>query len=368
MKSDVCRWGILGTANIARKNWQAIRFAPNCTLTTVASRQIDRSRQFVAECQSHAPFPQPPRCLGSYEELLRSDDVDAVYIPLPTVVRKAWAVEAAKAGKHILVEKPVGATESDVREIVSACEANRVQFMDGVMFMHSERLQQLRSVLDDEVSIGSVERITSEFTFGATPQFFAENIRATSDLEPLGCLGDLGWYNIRFALWVMRWSMPLRVRGQILAARQRPGSPEPVPVDFSAELAFPGASASFYCSFITQIQQWASIAGPTGSLHISDFVLPWHGSELAWELSQPVFYLRGCDFHMERHVRRSAVREHSNSDPSAQESRMFTHFAELVKRGTPDAFWADIAIKTQRVTDACLASAHQDGQLVDVAS
>ena len=120
MSESICRWGILGAADIARKNWQAIRNASNCTLTAVASRDLEKCRRFVAQCQSHVPFSPPPQVCGSYEELLSLDGVDAVYIPLPTVVRKQWAIRAAEAGKHVLVEKPVGATADDVREIVEA--------------------------------------------------------------------------------------------------------------------------------------------------------------------------------------------------------------------------------------------------------
>ncbi len=236
MSQSVCRWGILGAADIARKNWQAIRRASNCTLTAVASRDIEKSRQFIGDCQSYVPFEVVPRALGSYEELLASEDVDAVYLPVPTVVRKGWAIRAAEAGKHVLVEKPVGATFEDAKEIVEACWRNGVQFMDGVMFMHSRRLDRMREVLDDGESVGAVKRITSQFTFGASEEFFGSNIRASSALEPLGCLGDLGWYNLRFALWVMKGQLPRRVCGHLLAERGRPDSPSPVPVDFSGEL------------------------------------------------------------------------------------------------------------------------------------
>ena len=151
----MCRWGILGAAQIARKNWQAIRNAPNCALTAVASRDLEKCRRFVEQCQRHAPFELPPRTCGSYEDLLASDDVDAVYMPLPTGVRKQWAIRAAEAGKHVLLEKPAGATADDVRAILEACHRNNVQFMDGVMFMHSRRLDSIRKILDDTESVGS---------------------------------------------------------------------------------------------------------------------------------------------------------------------------------------------------------------------
>jgi len=235
--------------------------------------------------------------------------VDAVYIPLPTGARKSWAIRAAEAGKHVLVEKPVGVSVADAQEILDACRRNHVQMMDGVMFMHSRRLSRIRESLDDGESIGRVKRITSQFTFGAPEEFFESNIRTHSDLEPLGCLGDLGWYNIHFALWVMNWQLPRKVLGHMLAEHRRCDSSASVPTDFSAELFFDEeASASFYCSFLTGIQQWANISGTLGQIHIRDFVLPYYGSELAFEVSNPAFHVDGCDFNMEDHARRVAVR------------------------------------------------------------
>ena len=213
---SACRWGILGTANIARKNWKAMRVAGNSTLTAVASRDAARAKRFIDECQSEVAFSQSPVACGSYEELLKLSNVDAVYIPLPTGIRREWVVKAAQAGKHILCEKPCGTNAADLRAMLDACKANKVQFMDGVMFMHSARLPLLRSVLDDGESVGTLRRIASQFCFQATGDFMEKNIRVASDLEPLGVLGDLGWYNIRFTLWVMKYQMPERVSGRTL--------------------------------------------------------------------------------------------------------------------------------------------------------
>lgn len=106
--------------------------------------------------------------------------------------------------------------------------------------------------------------------------------------------------------------LPLAVCGHMLSEHKRPDSPAPVATDFSAELFYPGGvSASFYCSFRAEIQQWASISGTRGALYVSDFVLPYYGSELRFEVSNPVFHVTGCDFNMEEHNRRVAVREYS---------------------------------------------------------
>lgn len=122
MTSKTCRWGILGAAFIARKNWQAIRDAGNASLVAVASRDLAKARAFIDECQSSAPHPVLPEAMDSYDALLARPDIDAVYIPLPTGLRKEWVLRAAAAGKHVLVEKPVGCDSSDVQEILAgAC-------------------------------------------------------------------------------------------------------------------------------------------------------------------------------------------------------------------------------------------------------
>src|SRR5439155_17278557 len=108
----------------------------NATLTAVASRDAAKARAFIDECQSDVPFPAAPAACGGYEELLRRPDVDAVYVPLPTGIRRVWVIRAAQAGKHVLCEKPCGPTAADVRAMLDACRAGGVQFMDGVMFMH----------------------------------------------------------------------------------------------------------------------------------------------------------------------------------------------------------------------------------------
>ena len=120
---------------------------------------------------------------------------------LPTGLRTEWVVRAAKAGKHVVCEKPCAPSVADLRRMVDACQSHGVQFMDGVMFMQSRRMELLRQVLEDQQQVGEVRRIASAFTFRQSPEFFVENIRTDSLLEPHGCLGDLGWYCIRFALW-----------------------------------------------------------------------------------------------------------------------------------------------------------------------
>jgi predicted dehydrogenase len=362
--SNVCRWGILGTANIARKNWKAMRLAGNSAITTVASRDPAKAQRFIDECQSEVPFSAVPAAC-TYEELLKRPDVDAVYIPLPTGIRKDWVVKTAEAGKHVLCEKPCGVNAGELKAILDACRANGVQFMDGVMFMHSARLPLLRQTLDDGEAVGDIRRVTTQFCFSAPEEFMKSNIRVSDSLEPLGALGDLGWYNLRFTLFAMKYRMPEKVSGRILF--EHGSGAKPVPMEFSAELFFPGgATGSFYCSFRTENHQWAHISGSKGSIHVPDFVLPFFGCESAFEANRPIFSASGCTFRMESHPVRHAVREYSEGADNAQEVNMIRTFSGLVLSKKLDASWGEIAMKTQTAMDACLRSAQQGGKLIEV--
>jgi predicted dehydrogenase len=330
------RFGFLGTANIARKNWKAIFHSGNCIVSAVASRDLARSQKFISECQAQIPFETAPTAFGGYEELLASKNVDAVYFPLPTGLRKEFVIRAAENGKHVICEKPCAVSAGDLEEMISTCRKNRVQFMDGVMFMHNRRLDQIRETLNDENSVGQIKRIISQFSFLGSEDFMRGNIRVSNELEPLGCLGDLGWYCIRFTLWTMSWQMPNRVEGKIISRAGNNSSG--VPLEFSGELFFDGGvSANFYCTFLAAYRQWADISGVQGHLRVPDFVLPTPGSDIAFELNN------------------SNVKIEAGS--TAQEINMFRNFANQIFSGKLNDEWPEIALKTQKVTDACFNSA-----------
>jgi hypothetical protein len=117
---------------------------------------------------------------------------------------------------------------------------------------------------------------------------------------------------------------------------------------------------------VTEIQQWANVGGTRGFIHVPDFVLPYYGSELTFELSRSVFNMNGCDFNMENHTQRVGVHEYSNSAVDSQETLMFGNFATLALSSSPDPSWGDLALKTQQVLDACLMSARSDGKIVEL--
>jgi predicted dehydrogenase len=350
------RIGFLSTAGIGRKNWKAIFNSGNAVVAAVASRVVEKSRKFIDECQSQFAFAEKPRALGSYEALLASPDVDAVYIPLPTGLRKEWVLRAAAAGKHVVCEKPCAVNAADLKKMISACANNRVQFMDGVMFMHSLRLPKVRKFLDDGKSVGEIRRISSVFSFYGAGNFFRDNIRADGTLEPAGCLGDLGWYCIRFSLWAMDWKLPRTVTGKILSQSAATGGRVPSPADFSGELIYDGGvSAGFYCSFLAGFQQWAAVSGQKGYLRLADFVHPFDSREPVFEVNRTE--IRVKDSRLRNSAPVSDPMEFGHA--TAQDTWMWRNFAKQIASGKLNKDWPVWAAKTQSVLDACHEAARR---------
>ncbi|MFC0017832.1 Gfo/Idh/MocA family protein [Roseibacillus persicicus] len=354
------RIGFIGAARIAGKNWKAIYHSGTCVVKAVAARDKSKAGNFIETHQAEFSFEEAPTAYGDYSELLDSPEIDAVYVPLPTALRKEWVIKAAQAGKHVICEKPCAVTAKDLREMIEACRENQVQFMDGVMFMHSPRLEVLRKLLEDEQRIGPIRRISSEFTFLAGDDF-DENIRVNADLEPAGCLGDLGWYNLRVILFAMQWQLPSKVSAHTLAV----ADDGKTPTAFSGELFYSnGVSGSFYCSFDAELQQWANICGQKGTVSMKDFIHPWNSYEPAFEINRIEHRVTAGP---EVKVPANPHVLGETGQPWGQDTRMFQNFAKAVFSGTLNEDWPAISLKTQLILDACLASAEQGGELVAVA-
>ena len=343
--STPCRWGILGTAGIARKVVRAMHAADNAHPVLMGSRTLEKAEAFAAE-------HRVDRGCGSYEDVLSDPDIDAVYIPLPTMLHREWTIKAAEAGKHVLCEKPVAPTAEDARAMTDACAAAGVQFMDGVMFMHHARLNKLRDALP-KIG-GRPTSMMSVHSFKAHEGFFETNIRVNPDTEPLGCVGDLVWYNVRFSLFAMQYEMPVRVRAAFQATH------DDVPVQATAEIEFADGTVSvMQSSFVEPTRQWFEITGPAGTITLRDFV---HGPP-----DESTFDL---DIGTTLNSTATAIEYQRSTESTrncAQEVEMVRKLSAIAtNQESVDEEWSKIAVQTQQVVDAIMASARQGGQAVDV--
>lgn len=190
--SDMVRWGILSTAGIAVSAFiPALRQTKRGRLVGVASRDADRAAAFAAEHEI-------PESFGNYEELLASDEIDAIYNPLPNSMHAQWTTKAAAAGKHVFCEKPMGISPAECDQMVASCEAAGVHLFEAFVFLYHPKSLKLRQVIGGG-QIGDLVQMQASFTFPLKRP--TDNIRMNGDLAG-GSLMDVGCYPIAYARFV----------------------------------------------------------------------------------------------------------------------------------------------------------------------
>lgn len=141
--------GILSTAKIAREHLiPAGLVAKGVCIQGIASRSL-------ASAQTVAEHFQIPESYGSYDEMLASDSIQLVYIPLPTSQHIEWAIRAADAGKHVLVEKPLALHADDIQAVIDARERNGVIITEAFMVHYHPQWAYMR----EQIAAGRIGRL-----------------------------------------------------------------------------------------------------------------------------------------------------------------------------------------------------------------
>jgi predicted dehydrogenase len=177
------RFGILSTAKIGRDAVvPAIQDAENCVVNAIASRDLSRARAMADRFSV-------PHAFGSYEEMLASDVIDAVYIPLPTSQHVEWSLKAAAAGKHVLCEKPISLKADEIDQLIAARDRHGVLIAEAFMVTYAPVWLKVRELLTSGV-IGTLRHVQGSFTyFNRDPG----NMRNIPELGG-GGLPDIGVY------------------------------------------------------------------------------------------------------------------------------------------------------------------------------
>jgi len=340
------RVGILGCAEIARKNVRALAHADGIGVAALASRDKGKAQSMADNLASL--LPPDVAVLGSYNELIAYPDLDAVYIPLPSALHVEWVAKAAAKGLHILLEKPIAINADDMAAIFRATEQANVQLMDGTMWTHSPRTSKMEEIIRSP-SFGPVIEVTSAFSFRANHHFLEKNIRTQADADPLGCLGDLGWYCIRGALWAFNWEAPQYACANAGFVLNNCG----VPMYCSFTLIWPGLPrrrANITCSFELPLTSTLDVYGSQQSLYLRDLALPFGEFEAKFTST------REHGLGPFQTPTTTVEAEHTVRGGKSQETCMWEEFARCVsciqEGGKPNAHWPNIARLTQQV---CLA-------------
>ena len=231
------RWGVLSTADFGiRKSVPGMQKGEWSAIHAIASR--DRRK-----AEEAARALGIPKAYGSYEELLRDPEIEAIYNPLPNHMHVPWSIKAAEAGKHVLCEKPLGMNVAEARELLRVQEKTGVKI--GEAFMVRTHPQWLRArELVASGRIGPLRSITGYFSYFNRDPKNIRNIPETGG----GALMDIGCYPITTSRF-MFGEEPSRVIG--LLERDPEMKTDRLA---SVMLAFPSGHAIFTVS--TQLVQY----------------------------------------------------------------------------------------------------------------
>ena len=176
------KWGILGTANIAK--WCTIpgmKQAESCELYAIAGRSLEKAQRFASDYGI-------PKAYGSYDELIADADVQAVYIPLPNDIHLKWVKTALQAGKHVLCEKPLAMNAQEAKEMYRTAGECGVLLMEAYAYLHSPYVAALKEDIASGI-IGDVLFVDSAFY----TQYYTDDIRMYKEMGG-GAVYDLGCY------------------------------------------------------------------------------------------------------------------------------------------------------------------------------
>jgi predicted dehydrogenase len=245
------RWGVLGAAQIAvKKVLPGMKQGEWCEISAIASR--DRHKAEVAASELGIP-----KAYGSYEELLRDPEIEAVYNPLPNKLHVPWTLKAVKAGKHVLCEKPLSMTAEEARTLLAARDRAGVKIGEAFMFRTHPQWLRTREIIETG-QIGTLRSVVGFFSYFLRDPANIRNIRELGG----GGLMDIGCYPISTSRFVFR-EEPLRVMGLI------DRDPE-MKIDrlTSAILDFPSGQAIFTCSTQLVLHQRMQFFGTKGRIEV----------------------------------------------------------------------------------------------------
>jgi predicted dehydrogenase len=273
---DKLHWGILSTAGINEAAIFAIDGASRSELVAVASRDAGKGRLYAADNHIQTSY-------GSYEELLADPKIDVVYVPLPNTLHAEWAVKAAKAGKHVLIEKPIVTTMEELDAVENAAKENNVVIFEAFMSLHAPQNREVLKMIS-EGRIGHLRLINSWFCYHLPAEDHA-NIRLNPALDG-GSFWDVGVYPNSLAVTMAGGQAPERVW-----AVQETGE-SGVDVSFTAQMQFSGGTiAQIYSGFRSPFVEGAQLIGSEGMIRIQKAWIPGmsgrstHGSDTIIELT-----------------------------------------------------------------------------------
>jgi predicted dehydrogenase len=329
-------WGVLGASHFAlMAAIPAMQQAPLVELRALASRSLDKAKAAAAQVNA-------ARAYGSYEELVSDPEIEAIYNPLPNNLHVAWSIKAARAGKHVLCEKPIAMNAAEAEELAKVQRETGKLVAEAFMVRYHPQWDAVVELIQSG-RIGKVRAVQTAFSYTNTD---LDNIRNQKDVGG-GALYDIGGYAINTARLIFG-TEPQRVTG--VCERDPNSGCDSLT---SALLDFGVGQASFVVGTQHVPYQRVHVYGTLGHIEVEiPFNAPY---DRPCKVYVDDGFVGGPDFTVKQS---SDERRQLLALPAAnQYTRQWQAFSEAIRSGRPIHNDIQSAVANMRVIDAIFRSA-----------
>ncbi|WP_437790285.1 Gfo/Idh/MocA family protein [Sorangium sp. So ce693] len=321
------RWGVLGASNFALKvSLPSMKRGPLTQIAALASRDIDKARAAA----------QPlgiPKAYGSYDELLDDPEIEAVYNPLPNHLHVKWTARAARAGKHVLCEKPIALSAKDAAALVDVQHETGKRIAEAFMIRYHPQWQQAREWVRSG-RIGELVSVQAAFSYFNRD---ATNIRNREQVGG-GALYDIGCYAVNTSRLLFGREP---VRAMVLVERDPEFGTDRLT---SGLLDYGGAHLTFTCSTQAVAYQRVNALGTKGRIEIE---IPFNAPA-----DQP------CKIFLDDGSTLNCSSAKVTSFPVVDQYHLQSEaFSRAIRTGGPVENSIEVAVGNMRVIDALFRSA-----------
>jgi|TARA_B110000238_G_scaffold198886_1_gene244642 predicted dehydrogenase len=252
------KWGIIGCGNIANTFAKDLALIESAELTAVASRTFDKATLFG---RNH----RTKKFYGSYEQLLKDDEIDIVYIATPHVSHAELSIKAMENGKHVLCEKPLGLSVNEARKMIETSKRTNRFFMEALWTRFNPVfVEVLKRIKNNE--IGEVNYINADFAFKSNHSLES---RVYNLALGGGAILDIGIYPTFLTYAIL--GIPQKITASSILHEETGAD-----IQTSMVFDYKNSQAVLYCGFTSNSKMIAKISGTNGEIHIHS---RWHEAE-----------------------------------------------------------------------------------------
>ena len=157
MEKKIIRYGIAATAGIAPRFIGGLRATDNGIPLAVSSRSVDKAREFADKYQLEKAY-------GSYDEMLKDGEIDAVYVPLVNSLHYEYALKALEAGKHVLVEKPMVLHADEARKLAETAKERNLFLTETIKAPFLPIYKDIKEIISSGI-YGKIHFITARQSY-----------------------------------------------------------------------------------------------------------------------------------------------------------------------------------------------------------